>query len=94
MALGLGATAIIDGRADVVHLVREATGGGADHTFEVVGFRETVLTAVRSVRKGGAVTLVGNLAPSVELPLQEIVSRHSLCSAPARRAESIRRASI
>jgi len=75
MAMSLGATAAIDGRGDVLQLVRDATGGGADHTFEVVGLRETVLTAVRSVRKGGTVTLVGNLTPSVELPLQEIVSR-------------------
>ena len=75
MAMSLGATAAIDGRGDVLQLVRDATGGGADHAFEVVGLRETVLTAVRSVRKGGTVTLVGNLAPSVELPLQEIVSR-------------------
>ena len=53
----------------------QGPGRGADRAFEVVGLRETVLAAVRSVRKGGIVTLVGNLTPSVELPLQEIVSR-------------------
>jgi L-iditol 2-dehydrogenase len=31
--------------------------------------------AVDCVRKGGAVTLVGNVAPTVELPLQAVVSR-------------------
>ena len=31
--------------------------------------------AVRSVRKGGAVTLVGNFKPHVDLPLQEVVTR-------------------
>jgi threonine dehydrogenase-like Zn-dependent dehydrogenase len=31
--------------------------------------------AVKSVRKGGAVTLVGNLSPSAELPLQSVVTR-------------------
>jgi L-iditol 2-dehydrogenase len=76
MAMSLGATAVLDGRGDVPREIQRLTDGrGADHAFEVVGFRETVLAAVRSVRKGGTVTLVGNLAPSVELPLQDIVSR-------------------
>jgi L-iditol 2-dehydrogenase len=48
---------------------------GADVAFEVVGRAETLLMAIRSVRKGGTVVLIGNVAPSVELPLQEVVSR-------------------
>jgi L-iditol 2-dehydrogenase len=48
---------------------------GFDHSFEVVGFTPTVQTAVKAVRKGGSVTLVGNLAPNVELPLQTVVTR-------------------
>jgi threonine dehydrogenase-like Zn-dependent dehydrogenase len=47
----------------------------ADHAFEVVGHAATVAAAVRCVRKGGFVTLVGNLAPEVPLPLQAVVSR-------------------
>ena len=47
----------------------------ADHAFEVVGHAATVAAAVRSVRKGGVVTLVGNLAPEVPLPLQAVVTR-------------------
>jgi threonine dehydrogenase-like Zn-dependent dehydrogenase len=47
----------------------------ADHAFEVVGHPQTVGLAIRSVRKGGAVTLVGNLAPDVPLPLQVVVTR-------------------
>ena len=47
----------------------------ADHAFEVVGHAATVDVAIRCVRKGGAVTLVGNLAPEVPLPLQVVVSR-------------------
>ena len=31
--------------------------------------------AVRCVRKGGSVTLVGNVSPRVELPLQVVVTR-------------------
>jgi L-iditol 2-dehydrogenase len=47
----------------------------ADHAFEVVGHAATVDAAIRAVRKGGAVTLVGNLAPEVPIPLQVVVSR-------------------
>jgi L-iditol 2-dehydrogenase len=52
------------------------TGGrGADRAFEVVGASPTLDLAIRSVRKGGSVTLVGNLAPSTDLPLQHTVTR-------------------
>lgn len=61
---------------DVVEEVRRRTGGrGADIAAEVVGATATVKTAVESVRKGGHVTLVGNLAPQVEFPLQSVVTR-------------------
>ena len=40
-----------------------------------MGNKEAVRAAISSVRKGGAVTLVGNVSPTVELPLQEVVSR-------------------
>jgi L-iditol 2-dehydrogenase len=76
LAARLGAAHTVDGRDDVPAFIRAATGGkGADLAFEVVGRAETFLTATRSVRKGGTVTLVGNLAPRVEMPLQEIVTR-------------------
>jgi L-iditol 2-dehydrogenase len=56
--------------------IRALTGGrGADAGFEVVGLPETVKTAIDCVRKGGTVTLVGNLKPQVELPLQLVVTR-------------------
>jgi L-iditol 2-dehydrogenase len=72
----LGADRTVDGAADVVAAVREYTEGrGAAQSFEAVGRGETVQAAVRSVRKGGAVTLVGNLAPQVVLPLQDVVTR-------------------
>jgi L-iditol 2-dehydrogenase len=48
---------------------------GADHVFEVVGRGETVAAAIYCVRKGGTVTLVGNLATDVPLPLQSVVTR-------------------
>ncbi len=43
--------------------------------LDCAGTTETVGAAISSVRKGGAVTLVGNVAPKVELPLQEVVTR-------------------
>jgi L-iditol 2-dehydrogenase len=50
-------------------------GRGADLALEVVGAAPSLATAIASVRKGGSVTLVGNLAPQVELPLQSVVTR-------------------
>jgi L-iditol 2-dehydrogenase len=47
---------------------------GADHVFEAVGHPATVGDAIASVRRGGTVTLVGNLAPAVDLPLQAVVT--------------------
>lgn len=47
----------------------------ADIVLECVGANESVQAALACVRKGGAVTLVGNFAPKVELPLQWVVSR-------------------
>jgi len=56
--------------------LRALSGGrGVDAAFEVVGLPQTVKTAIESVRKGGSVTLVGNLKPQVELPLQAVVTR-------------------
>lgn len=63
-------------QCDVVAEVQRLTGGkGADVALEVVGATVTVNTAIECTRKGGAITLVGNLAPQVELPLQAVVTR-------------------
>jgi len=50
-------------------------GRGADVAFEAVGISPTVNFAIQNVRKGGAVTLVGNLAPKIDFPLQSVVTR-------------------
>ncbi len=60
---------------DAASTVLQKYAGGVDHVFEAVGFGSTVKTAVAAVRKGGTVTLVGNIAPQVELPLQAVVTR-------------------
>lgn len=77
LAKRLGATRGLNPKeSDVPAAVRGVTGGnGADASFEVVGHSDTVLTAIRCLRKGGTVVLIGNLSPKVELPLQEVVSR-------------------
>ena len=56
-------------------ILRRTEGRGADVAVEAVGLTETVATAAASVRKGGAIALVGNLSPKVELPLQAAVTR-------------------
>ena len=77
LASKFGATHTI--KADESNLqgkVRALTvGRGVDAAFEVVGLPAAVKTAIDSVRKGGSVTLVGNLKPQVELPLQSVVTR-------------------
>ena len=47
----------------------------ADVCLECVGTKDSVHAAIASVRKGGSVTLVGNVSPTVELPLQDVVTR-------------------
>ncbi|QNI38332.1 zinc-dependent alcohol dehydrogenase [Edaphobacter albus] len=61
--------------SDVTQAVLERYPGGVDHVFEAVGFGITVKTAIDVVRKGGTVTLVGNIEPEVKLPLQDVVTR-------------------
>lgn len=62
-------------RPDAASVVLQKFPGGVDHVFEAVGIGSTVKTAVAAVRKGGTVTLVGNIAAQVELPLQAVVTR-------------------
>ncbi len=61
---------------DVVERIRNETGNrGADLAFEVVGTAAPLKTAVSAVKKGGSVVLVGNLAATVDFPLQWAVTR-------------------
>jgi L-iditol 2-dehydrogenase len=55
--------------------LRLTQGRGVDAVLEAVGRDATVLASVDAVRKGGTVTLVGNITPQVTLPLQKVVSR-------------------
>jgi threonine dehydrogenase-like Zn-dependent dehydrogenase len=73
----LGATHIINpaNESALETILGLTEGRGADRAFEAVGVSATVDLAVRCVRKGGAVTLVGNVAPKIEFPLQLAVTR-------------------
>jgi L-iditol 2-dehydrogenase len=77
MARGLGASKTFNSRGgDVIaQILAETEGRGADCALECVGNGVTVKLAIDSVRKGGAVTLIGNVAPTVELGLQTVVTR-------------------
>jgi L-iditol 2-dehydrogenase len=67
---------ILASGADMVRVVHGLTDGrGVDVVLEAVGRDETVTAAVDAVRKGGTVTLIGNITPTVMLPLQKVVSR-------------------
>src|SRR5262245_26726256 len=76
-ASALGATDIVNSaKVDPVPTLLEMTNGkGANRCFEAVGVSATVDLALRCVRKGGAITLVGNVTPKVEFPLQVAVTR-------------------
>jgi L-iditol 2-dehydrogenase len=50
-------------------------GRGADIAFDVVGINPAFAVALASLKKGGRLTLVGNLSPKVDLPLQQVVTR-------------------
>jgi L-iditol 2-dehydrogenase len=77
LAKRLGAANTINARtADTASELQRLTGGaGVDVAFEAVGTTATVKAAIDSVRKGGTVMLIGNIAPQIEIPLQTVVSR-------------------
>jgi L-iditol 2-dehydrogenase len=73
--LGADLTINVDA-ADPVAIVRNATGGrGADAVFEAVGISATVAQSLATARSGGQVTWIGNSLPTVELGMQDLVTR-------------------
>ena len=86
LVLSLGSRHIINSaKEDSLKAINQLTNGrGADVSFEAVGMTVTVDLALRCLRKGGAATLVGNVAPKVEFPLQVAVTRelavHGSCA--------------
>jgi L-iditol 2-dehydrogenase len=68
-----------DVRAEVL---RSTNHRGADLCVEAVGIGSTVQLATDCLRRGGQLALVGILAPRVELPIQDVVTRElTVCGA-------------
>jgi L-iditol 2-dehydrogenase len=92
--LGADATFCMSGEALIDEMARVTGGRSVDVVLEAVGREETIRTAIDCVRKGGTVTLVGNISPQVALPLQKIVSRQirlqGSCASAGEYPEAIR----
>jgi alcohol dehydrogenase len=74
LAKHFGGLPIDASKGPVVEQIQRATGGaGADVVIEAVGSQETFLDALRSVRRGGAVSVVGLFPGPVDFPLHELV---------------------
>jgi len=74
-ALKMGATDIVQSNANSIDSIHKLTGIGADLALEVVGINDTLNLAIDSLRKGGSLALVGNLAAETNFPLQAVVTR-------------------
>ena len=75
------ATATVDASSErAVATVREITGGGTDHVFEVVGRPETIEQACAMARTRGVITVVGLPRPGdrVEIPAGAFFSEKRL----------------
>lgn len=77
LAKKLGADAALHcSGAELLNEVLKLTAGrGVDISYEAVGRNETVSAAIEATRKGGTVTLIGNIQPQVNIALQKVVSR-------------------
>ncbi|HEV2323809.1 MAG TPA: galactitol-1-phosphate 5-dehydrogenase [Terracidiphilus sp.] len=73
--LGADETIQVSGSNLVSEVMKLTDGRGVDVSYEAVGRNETVTAAIDATRKGGTVTLIGNIKPEVTLPLQKVVSR-------------------
>ena len=73
--MGATETFLATGPALTAEILARTDGLGMDLVLEAVGREETIATGIDCVRKGGTVTLVGNLSPQIVLPLQKVVSR-------------------
>lgn len=84
----------LSGQKLVEEVLRRTNGGGVDVVLEAVGRAETVIASIECVRRGGTVTLIGNIQPEVPLPLQRVVTREvrlqGSCASAGEYMEAIR----
>jgi L-iditol 2-dehydrogenase len=82
--LGADYTVAASDISSAVAAIYKRVGGGVDIAFEAVGVTPAIALAIKSLRKAGALVMVGNISPQVEVPLQEIVTRelalHGSCA--------------
>jgi L-iditol 2-dehydrogenase len=76
MAKKNGADYVINSKSeDVAQRIIELTNGEkVDAAFEAVGISETVEYSINSLKKGGELTLVGNIRKNIDFPLQYVVT--------------------
>lgn len=68
LARSFGATDVVDASGtNAVEAVRELTGGGVTHAFEVIGLKTTAEQAVRMLAVGGGAFLIGVQKPGTVL---------------------------
>lgn len=77
LAKKLGADfAFVPGDPELGKKVNELTANrGVDLAIEVVGIAPSVQLGISLLRKGGTITLLGNLSPEVPIPMQAIVTK-------------------
>ncbi len=77
LARDLGADETFNAKSSDVkaEILARTNGRGVDIAMEAVGATQTIATAIACLRKGGSLTLVGNFAPNIDLPLQTVVTR-------------------
>jgi len=77
LASRLGADVVMNPEKQKIpaEISAKTSGRGADVVFEAVGNNASINMAIDNVRKGGTVTLIGNLAREVSFPLQSVVTR-------------------
>ena len=76
LARKLGADLVINSKdLEVGREVRRHVARGVDVAVEAVGIGDSLKDAVSALRKGGSLTVIGNLAPEVIFPVQAVVTR-------------------
>ncbi len=92
--VGIPDTLQLSGADLIAEVLRRTGGRGVDVVLEAVGRVETVAAAIDCVRRGGTVTLIGNIQPEVVLPLQKVVTRQirlqGSCASAGEYTEAIR----
>ena len=78
MAKKCGADYVFNSKTDADYATKIAAitnGRMCDRVYEAVGATAPINTAIDVTKKGGTVTLIGNVSPKVEIPLQKVVTR-------------------